>query len=217
MNPSEEQQLIRFLGGLVNAAPPQVDSQAQRLIEQAFARQPQAAYLLTQRALALSMAVEAAQQKIAQLEADAASTSPGRPQSSAGSAALVSSQAWGRQSGPLPKAQPPFGAQPAVGVQAPFGAQSAVGAQPQAQSSWSQGLMGSLVGAAAGVMIGQALWHGVQQMIGSPGGAGAEASASGLDGAWSNNPVQQAQSDWTSSLAPQDEGFVDGGEGDDWF
>ncbi|NCW32800.1 MAG: hypothetical protein EBV92_05935, partial [Betaproteobacteria bacterium] len=133
------------------------------------------------------------------------STSPGRPQSSAGSAALVSSQAWGRQSGPLPKAQPPFGAQPAVG------------AQPQAQSSWSQGLMGSLVGAAAGVMIGQALWHGVQQMIGSPGGAGAEASASGLDGAWSNNPVQQAQSDWTSSLAPQDEGFVDGGEGDDWF
>ncbi|NBO12385.1 MAG: DUF2076 family protein [Betaproteobacteria bacterium] len=205
MNPSEEQQLIRFLGGLVNAAPPQVDSQAQRLIEQAFARQPQAAYLLTQRALALSMAVEAAQQKIAQLEADAASTSPGRPQSSAGSAALVSSQAWGRQSGPLPKAQPPFGAQPAVG------------AQPQAQSSWSQGLMGSLVGAAAGVMIGQALWHGVQQMIGSPGGAGAEASASGLDGAWSNNPVQQAQSDWTSSLAPQDEGFVDGGEGDDWF
>ncbi|NDA70989.1 MAG: DUF2076 family protein, partial [Betaproteobacteria bacterium] len=99
MNPSEEQQLIRFLGGLVNAAPPQVDSQAQRLIEQAFARQPQAAYLLTQRALALSMAVEAAQQKIAQLEADAASTSPGRPQSSAGSAALVSSQAWGRQSG----------------------------------------------------------------------------------------------------------------------
>ena len=47
MNTQETQQLIRFLNGIVQTAPPTIDSQAQALIDQAFAKQPHAAYLLT--------------------------------------------------------------------------------------------------------------------------------------------------------------------------
>jgi len=71
MNTQETQQLIRFLNGIVQTAPPTIDSQAQALIDQAFAKQPHAAYLLTQRCLALSIAVEAAQRRITQLEGNA--------------------------------------------------------------------------------------------------------------------------------------------------
>ena len=109
MNTREEQQLTRFLNGLVQTQVASVDRQALGLIEQAFAQQPHAAYLLTQRSLALSIAVAAAQQKISELEAQLAGTNP-----------------WGRQAGPR---------NPGA---------AALAQQNQPQSSWSQGLMGSL-------------------------------------------------------------------------
>ena len=75
--------------------------------------------------------------------------------------------------------------------------------------------MGSLVGAAAGVMIGQALWQGVEHMMSSGDGPGA--SAAGLTEATSiDSPIQQAQSDWSSGLS-YDQGSIDEGAGDDWF
>ncbi|NCV15000.1 MAG: DUF2076 family protein [Alphaproteobacteria bacterium] len=195
MNTQEEQQLIRFLNGLVQTKPPDIDFQAQALIDQAFAKQPHAAYLLTQRSLALSMAVEAAQRRIAQLEE--AASSP------------VSSNQWGRQAGlERPQQARLAGQGLAAQTQAPVQAQAA-------QSSWSQGLMGSLLGAAAGVMIGQALWQGMNNMFTQPAdtpGDGFGSSHQSLDA----GSGQQAQSDWGSGLSV-DEGAFDGGEGDDWI
>ena len=180
MNTREEQQLIRFLNGLVQTQVASVDRQALGLIEQAFAQQPHAAYLLTQRSLALSIAVEAAQQKISELEAQLAGTNP-----------------WGRQ----------------AGLRNPVTA--ALAQQNQPQSSWSQGLMGSLLGAAAGVMIGQALWQGMQHMMSDSGdgiGPGSDLNQQLTDG----GAGQQAQSGWTDGLS-LDEGAFDGGDGDDWL
>ncbi|MFM7502100.1 MAG: DUF2076 family protein [Betaproteobacteria bacterium] len=180
MNTREEQQLTRFLNGLVQTQVASVDRQALGLIEQAFAQQPHAAYLLTQRSLALSIAVEAAQQKISELEAQLAGANP-----------------WGRQ----------------AGLRNPGAA--ALAQQNQPQSSWSQGLMGSLLGAAAGVMIGQALWQGMQHMMSDPGegiGAGSDLDQQLTDG----GVGQQAQSAWADGLS-LDEGAFDGGDGNDWL
>ena len=180
MNTREEQQLTRFLNGLVQTQVASVDRQALGLIEQAFAQQPHAAYLLTQRSLALSIAVEAAQQKISELEAQLAGANP-----------------WGRQ----------------AGLRNPGAA--ALAQQNQPQSSWSQGLMGSLLGAAAGVMIGQALWQGMQHMMSDSGdgiGPGSDLNQQLTDG----GAGQQAQSAWTDGRS-LDEGAFDGGDGDDWL
>lgn len=191
MNTQEEQQLIRFLNGLVQTKPPDIDPQAHALIDQAFAKQPHAAYLLTQRSLALSMAVEAAQRRIAQLEE--AAPAPASPNQ------------WGRQGLVRPQ-------------QARFAGQGLAPAPVQAQaaqSSWSQGLMGSLVGAAAGVMIGQALWQGMHNMFSQP--AETPGDSFGSSQQWLDaGSGQQAQSDWGSGLAI-DEGALDRGEGDDWI
>ena len=212
MNASEEQQLKRFLSGLVNTPAPIVDQQAMDLIQQAFARQPHAAYLLTQRSLALCLAIEAAQQRISQLEAQsAASTPPNTPQAwpdQQAARAQLGAHPWGRhQPSSANLAQVRAPASPAV--------YAARGPQAQTQSSWSQGLMGSLVGAAAGVMIGQALWQGVEHLMSSGDGPGASAAA--LTEATSiDTPIQQAQSDWSSGLS-YDQGSIDEGAGDDWF
>ena len=183
MNTQETQQLIRFLNGIVQTAPPTIDSQAQALIDQAFAKQPHAAYLLTQRCLALSIAVEAAQRRITQLEGNANG--------------LAGANQWGQQ----PALQKPQPAQFA--------------GQTQPQSSWSQVLMGSLLGAAAGVMIGQALWQGMQHMLSQPADVAGEGAAAGNN--WlDSGSTQQAQSDWGTGLSLDDGSFDEGG-GDDWI
>ncbi|MBM3339710.1 MAG: DUF2076 domain-containing protein [Betaproteobacteria bacterium] len=192
MNTQETQQLIRFLNGIVQTAPPTIDSQAQALIDQAFAKQPHAAYLLTQRCLALSIAVEAAQRRITQLEGNANG--------------LAGANQWGQQ-----PALNQWGQQPAL--QKPQPAQFA--GQTQPQSSWSQGLMGSLLGAAAGVMIGQTLWQGMQHMLSQPADVAGEGAAAG--NTWlDSGSTQQAQSDWGTGLSPDDGSFDEGG-GDDWI
>jgi len=203
MNASEEQQLKLFLSNLVNTPAPTVDRQALNLIQEAFARQPHAAYLLTQRSLALALAIEAAQQRIAQLETELASQNQAtRPQAWRGQAGQSANQ-WGRQQ-----------AMPTSATHA------AASPQVQAQSSWSQGLMGSLLGAAAGVMIGQAIWQGVQHMV-SPNNDLGTSGASLSEASLVDGPTQHAQSDWSSGLSYDqgavDEGAIDEGAGDDWF
>ncbi len=70
MSPNETQLLQTFLTQLVQTQAGNKDSQAQIMIAEASARQPDAAYLLVQRCLLLEQAVAKAQTQIAQLQSD---------------------------------------------------------------------------------------------------------------------------------------------------
>ena len=67
MNPQERALLQEFLQRLIQIRGIEKDPQADALIAQAVAQQPDAAYLLVQRALLLEQALEAAKAEIAQL------------------------------------------------------------------------------------------------------------------------------------------------------
>lgn len=68
MNTQEQKQLNEFLQQLVDVKLPEKDQEAQELISQAIARQPDAAYLLVQRCLIQNQALQAAQSQIADLQ-----------------------------------------------------------------------------------------------------------------------------------------------------
>ena len=68
MSPSDTQKLHDFLGQLVQARGVQKDPEADSLIQRAVAQQPDAAYLLVQRALLMEQALDAARSRIAMLE-----------------------------------------------------------------------------------------------------------------------------------------------------
>lgn len=237
MTPLEEAQLQQFLTRLVEASLEHKDPRAEALIVQAFRRQPNAAYLLTQRAMALGVALQAAQQRIRELEESLAQArdEDGRV-STAGQGREASH--WGHQGYPPGRLQgsrfaggaaASAGPAASVGSATPAGLASASGAaRPAAQSSWTQGLLGSLVGAAAGVVVGQAIWQGMQSLLAeSPtpdlGASGLDASGfSGVDpgfGAADSGFTQVADSGGSWGAAGADEGM--GFEGDfsdgDWI
>lgn len=68
MSPSDTQKLHDFLGQLIQARGVQKDPDAGALIERAGAQQPDAAYLLVQRALLMEQALDSARARIAALE-----------------------------------------------------------------------------------------------------------------------------------------------------
>src|SRR3569833_3841813 len=68
MTPQERSQLESFLAQLVQVRSVNKDPEAQRLIERAVAEQPDATYLVVQRALLLNQALEQAKARIAALE-----------------------------------------------------------------------------------------------------------------------------------------------------
>ena len=68
MSPQDSQMLHDFLNQLIQARGIQKDPEADALIQRAVAQQPDAAYLLVQRALLLEQALNGAKEQIAQLE-----------------------------------------------------------------------------------------------------------------------------------------------------
>jgi len=68
MSPSDAQKLHDFLAQLVQARGIQKDPEADALIQRAVAQQPDAAYLLVQRALLMDQALDSARAQIAALE-----------------------------------------------------------------------------------------------------------------------------------------------------
>lgn len=218
MTPSEEAHLRQFLARLVEARVDQKDLQAEQMIAQAFRQQPHAAYLLTQRAMALGVALQVAQRRIRELEESQKDVQPGAMGASAqtGPAGQLGSYgarggeaaSWGRQG--YSSASPQTGQFSGSGP-----------ARPATQGSWTQGLMGSLVGAAAGVVVGQAIWQGMQSMLAdSPA---QDLAASGLDasgfGAGASGFTQVADAGGGWDAAGVDEGLgMEGDFGDgDWI
>jgi uncharacterized protein len=150
MTPHERTLLQDFLLQLVQIRGVEKDPEADAMIARAVAQQPDAAYLLVQRALLLEQALNAAKAEIAQLQ-----------NRSAGDRGFLSgANAWGRDAqprSPLSVAGTPL---PPVATPGP-----APGMAPQAQSPFG-GFLGQAAATAAGVAGGAFLFQGLEHLFG---------------------------------------------------
>src|SRR5438552_2888834 len=148
MTPQERDLLAGFLQQLAQAKADPKDRDADVLIREAISRQPDADYLLVQRAMGLDLALKAAQEQIAKLQAEA---NQGRPASA--STFLGNAGSWGRSASAS-------GASQLASPSAP----RAQGAAPA--SPWGSGMMANLATTAAGVVAGSFLYQGIQNLMG---------------------------------------------------
>ena len=157
MTPQEKQLLERFLADMVAARAGQKDPDAETLIREAVARQPDAAYLLVQRALQLDQALQLTQAEVHKLQSELAQARSG---ASAGSGGFLGdAYAWGSR----PAAAAPA-SNPIPGRQPPLAQAAAAPARPL--SGWGGGnMLGTMAGAAAGVVGGAFLYQGIQHLM----------------------------------------------------
>jgi hypothetical protein len=173
MTPPERELLTGFLQQMGQTQAGQKDPEADRLIRDAFARQPDAPYLTVQRAMALDYALQAAQAQAEQLQAELDQLRGGAR------SFLPASNAWGRSA--APSASVPAETQPGAVTQAPRGTapspgQAAPAAAATRPGSWGSGMLGNVAGAAAGVVAGSFLFQGLQGLMGhrDPAAGGGE-------------------------------------------
>lgn len=163
MNPSDEKTLQDFLGQLVQARGVTKDTQADALIQRAVAEQPDAAYLLVQRALLVEQALGNAKARIAELER----------QTTKGSGGFLDANTWGNSAQSNPSSPAPVqGA--AQGVATPARSGGFLGGA-------GGGMLGTIAATAAGVAAGSFLFHGIGNLLDHGGAAsGAEGGANHL-------------------------------------
>jgi len=180
MTPQERSLLESFLAQLVQVRSVNKDPEAQRLIEQAVAEQPDATYLVVQRALLLNQALEQAKARIAALEQAEAGRDRGflDPNASgwgnqssgpaSGPAAGYRGQTAGYGGPPAnaPAYPPSYGGPPAYAPAYP----PAYGAPPMGGGFSS--FLGQAAATAAGVAGGEFLFQGIENMFGHHGGFG---------------------------------------------
>jgi hypothetical protein len=145
MNPQEKAQLEQFLQQLNSTQAGAKDSDANALITESVKQQPDAAYLLVQRAMGLEMALQVAQKQMTEMQAqiDQTSKPPGF---------LSGINSWGRAAPAQGAPANAMAARPAAGA-----------AQP---SAWGSGMLGAIATTAIGVVAGSMLYQGIQSMMG---------------------------------------------------
>lgn len=143
MNTEERQALERFLSRLTEIKGIEKNPEADRLIQDAVARQPDAAYLLIQRNLLLEKALENAKARIEELQ---------------------------RQPSPVSRSNGSFlGGDPWAQASAPAGrtwdATPAGYRQPAPPPSAAPGFLSNMASTAAGVVAGSFLFQGIENLI----------------------------------------------------
>ena len=168
MTPQEQQLLQDFLTQLVAVKGVPKDAEADALIAQAVAQQPDAAYLLVQRALLLGEAVNAAQAQIDRLETEAREAATKKPAQPA--ATFLDASAWGRK--PATTTQSSLvgsSAPPAVSLTGAPLSRPASAATPTAMSAappaGRSNFLGNAAAAAAGVVGGAFLFQGINNLM----------------------------------------------------
>lgn len=151
MNPQEKAQLEQFLQQLNSTQAGVKDSDANALIAESVKKQPDASYLLVQRAMGLEMALQVAQKQMAEMQAQIDQANQANQSNKPSSGFLSGINSWGR-------------AAPAQGTPAnAMAAKPAAGAQP---SAWGSGMLGAIATTAVGVVAGSLLYQGIQSMMG---------------------------------------------------
>jgi len=159
MNQQEREQLNQLLKPLVEFKLGNKDAEAESLIRDAVARQPDAAYLLVQRALLLEHALNGAKARIEELQKQLQSSQAGPT-----SGSFLAADPWAQPSagsGPVPGAggyQQPRYAAPSP--QAPAGGGIFGG---------GSGFLGNIATTAAGVAAGGFLFQGIENLFGHHG------------------------------------------------
>jgi hypothetical protein len=147
MTPQENQVLQKFLTQLAQAQVSTKDPDAQAMISTALAQQPDAAYLLVQRALLLEQALQQAKSQLAQLQEQRDPVAGGN---------RAASQAWPSTAGAAPAPVSAPQAQPAPQV-------------ASTSSGWGS-FLGTAASTAAGVAGGAFLFQGLEGLLGHHGG-----------------------------------------------
>jgi uncharacterized protein len=221
MNSQERNQLSQFLSQLNEVRLASKDADAEALIGEAVAKQPDAAYLLVQRALLQDQALQAAKAQIAELQ--------NQLQNAAGSqrSGFLGNDPWAQpvnNSGTVPGAgnyQVPRAAP--VQQQSPgfFGGGGAGGSS----------FLGNVATTAAGVVAGSFLFQGIESLMGHHGSSSAWGQqAFGEHGAapeqtvtnnyYGDDAIQQASNDNSQndySLSDADYSVPDDSDDSDWF
>jgi hypothetical protein len=182
MTPQERDLITHLLARLKQAGGQPKDGEAEQLIRQALAEQPDAPYYLVQTVLIQDMALANAQNRIAELERQLAAAKPAAPPTSflgglfghgaADRAAPAPAAApqpgpWGR---PAPQYQAPQyqpGSQPAGG---PWGGPPMMGQAMPMMASGGSGFLRQAATTAAGIAGGALLFEGIQSLFGQHAG-----------------------------------------------
>jgi uncharacterized protein len=167
MTPQERSLLEGFLAQLAQVRGVNKDPEAERLIAQAVEQQPDATYLVVQRALLLGQALEQAKARIAALE-----QGEGRGQGFLD----PNASGWGNQGPgpggyrgqPGPVAAPQYAPAYAPAYGAPPPAYPVYGGPPPGGGFSS--FLGQAAATAAGVAGGEFLFQGIENMFGHHGG-----------------------------------------------
>ncbi|MEP6658044.1 MAG: DUF2076 domain-containing protein [Betaproteobacteria bacterium] len=190
MTPQETQLLQEFLDQLTAVRGIAKDPDADALIARAVSQQPDASYLLVQRALLLDQALQSAKAQLAELQDQVRRSSP-----AASSSSFLGSlgAAWGRH----PAAE---GAGPTGAAQAPVMSPTAINSPPGANPLPPQrpgflgggggGFLQQAAATAAGVAGGAFLFSGIQNMMGHHEGSllgGGHPTGAATEGATSNH------------------------------
>lgn len=174
MNTQEREQLTQFLQQLIQAQASQKDSEADTLIREASMRQPDAAYLLVQRAMLLDHALQDSRAQIFHLQGELDQARAGNSNGS-----FPNQYIWGNSSATQPSPAPQGPAYPADPVPAAASTPAPVAAP--AASAWGSGMLGNIATTAAGVVAGGFLFQGIEHLLGN------HSSNSGLMNGLSSN------------------------------
>jgi uncharacterized protein len=221
MNATERDQLQQFLSALRQTRADPKDATADDMIREAVRAQADAPYLLVQRAMGLGLALDAAQTRIQQLEAQCAQqldqlTQLQRNQITPATAAdangswISGSQAWGR--GAETPAQPLPSSTARFTASSPVAARTAAMSASAPASAWGGGMMAQMATTAAGVVAGGLLFQGVQNLMG-----GSKPSPESN----ATSPLSNTQDDTSPGLVNQQALSEDAGDsawdtGEDW-
>jgi hypothetical protein len=166
MTPQERALLENFLAQLLQVRGVKKDPEAERMIARAVEQQPDATYLVVQRALLLDQALEQAKARIAAFEQAEAGRGQGFLDPSAsgwGNPPSVSrGQPIPQNPGYAPAPYPQYGAPPAY---------PAYAAPPPVGGGFSS-FLGQAAATAAGVAGGEFLFQGIENLFGHHGGGG---------------------------------------------
>ena len=191
MNPQEKAQLEQFLQQLNSTQAGTKDTEANSLIAESIKQQPDASYLLVQRAMGLEMALQVTQKQMAEMQAQIDQANQANQANKPGSGFLSGINSWGRAAPTQSAPASAMAARPAAGA-----------AQP---SAWGSGMLGAIATTAVGVVAGSLLYQGIQSMMGQ--GTNSEAGTA-LD--HSNSPPdsgQQVAQNYDNSAVDYDSDF----------
>ncbi len=168
MSPQDTQLLKNFLNQLIQARGLQKDPDADAMIGQAVSRQPDATYLLVQRALLQQQALDNAKAEIANLQRQLQGGQSG--------GGFLDPNAWGNSAGPRQPtqaydSQPAQQGYPQQQYQPPSMASRASnflrGGMGSGMGGGGMGALGTIASTAAGVAAGAFLFQGLGNLLGN--------------------------------------------------